>query len=158
MIKTASWLLALLLLSSCTTSLSLPVREPKSGYAAIKGGTVSIAVISAQYSYVVGVDGTIFKSWSGAKDVRPGKRRFLFAASHAAGLKSYVEMDLTVEAGGRYLIEAANFKGSTVDYRVYRMPERIEIAHATTELIGIPEYRSGRTIHDHFRAMGWRDE
>jgi hypothetical protein len=143
-------------LPCCTSSLSLPVAEPEQGMASIKGGTVFIAPISAQYSYVMGVDGRLYKSWTGTKTVKPGKHQFLFGCSHAAGLKSMAKMTINVESGQRYLVEAKNWTEPNATYTVYKMPERVVISTAQVPLIGTLEYGSGDRIKNQLISEGWR--
>jgi hypothetical protein len=146
----------LALCPACMTSLTLPASTPKPGMAVIKGGTVFIAPISAQYSYIIGVDGVMLPTWSGSKDVTPGRHKFAFGASHAAGLKSFTEVTLTVKEGKQYVVEAKNWTEPNATYTVYELPGRIEVYRSTAPLVATGEYKSGEKIKAMLIAKGWR--
>lgn len=124
--------------------------------AVIKGGTVFIAPISAQYSYIIGVDGVILSAWSGSRDVEPGRHRFAFGASHAAGLKSFTEATFNVKEGEQYLVEAKNWTEPNATYTIYKLPGRVEVFRSTAPLIATGEQRSGETIKAMLIAKGWK--
>jgi hypothetical protein len=124
--------------------------------AVIKSGTVLMPPFLASYSYVIGMDGFLFPSWSGNKDIAPGKHRFAFGGSHGAGLKSVLETNLTIKQGCQYVMESWEFIEPHATYVVYEYPGKKEIMRTTAPLITTAEHGAGDTIKSMLVAKGWK--
>ena len=116
-----------------------------------------MAPVMAQYTYVAGMDGTLFPSWTGSKEIKPGKHKFVFASSHAAGIKSYVETTINIKEGGQYLVEITDPNAPDAVYGIYEMPSRKEIQKVSAPLIYTSEYRSGDFLKSLLVAKGWKN-
>jgi len=146
-----------LLLQSCTI-ISLPAAKPEIGKATIKGATVYKYLVSAQYSYVIGADGKLFKTGTGSKQIAAGKRRLALGASHAAGLQSFAEIVVNLQAGKQYLVTADSVaKGC--EYKVLELPEKKEIAYALGEYVsGYGIQSPAGSVQGYWVAKGWTPE
>jgi len=142
------------ILQSCVT-ISLPAAKPEAGKATIKGATVYKYLVTAQYSYVLGCDGVLFKSGSGSKQVGAGKRRLALGASHAAGLQSFAEVVVNLEAGKKYIVTAdSGAKGC--QYKVLELPEKREVASALgSPVSGYGVYSPAGSVHGYWKSRGW---
>ena len=126
--------------------------------ATVKGGTVLIMPIGACYSYVAGVDGIILKKWTGSKSVKPGKRKFVFAASHTPSLKSYFETELQIKEGHQYIVEAVEITEPYATYSVYENPGRVKILESRAPLfIAKPPLGDGE-LNAILLEKGWKEE
>lgn len=144
------------LVSGCSGPLpSLPGIAADPGMALVKGGSVFTTPGAGQYSYVLGVDGKILPTWTGAQDVAPGKHRFAFGGSHPNDMKSYLETTLTVNEGVVYLVEASTWSEAVATYIVYELPGRKEIYRATAPLIASGDKDAGAKITESLMAKGW---
>jgi hypothetical protein len=143
-----------LCLQSCTI-ISLPAAKPEVGKAVIKGATVYKYLVTAQYSYVLGVDGKLFKSGIGSKQVSAGKRRLALGASHAAGLQSFVEVIVNLEAGKKYIV-AADSVANGCQYKVLELPEKKEVNSALGQYVsGFGIQSPTGSVQGYWEAKGW---